>query len=80
MKNLVFGSIPEESIDPQEDHDVKSRQALRKKSEIFVGKSDNLAKIILGVIAIASLLTTMVVLLIHGPSAYVKGKYFSLLN
>ena len=79
MKNLVFGSIPEESIDPQEDH-VKSRQALRKKSEIFVGKSDNLAKIILGVIAIASLLTTMVVLLIHGPSAYVKGKYFSLLN
>ena len=77
MKNIVFGSIPEEYTDPQEDHDVVSSLALKKKSEIFVGKSDDMAKMILGVIAIASLLIMIVVLFIHGPSAYIKGAYIS---
>merc|ERR1719210_422102 len=58
MKTIVFGSIPEESTNPQEDHNVVSSQALRKKSEVFF--------------AIASLLTIMFVLFLYGPSAYVK--------
>ena len=66
MKNIVFGSIPEESTNPQEDHDVVSSQALRKKSEVFF--------------AIASLLTIMFVLFLYGPSAYVKGKYFQFIE
>ena len=79
MKNIVFGSIPEESTDPQEDHDVMSSQAMRKKSEVFVAKSDK-TNIILAAIAIVSLLTIMILLFVHGPSAYVKGKCFQFID